>query len=115
MRDWRREDAVYAVLTALASSLILYLVAGNLGLVSSPTTIGGSSPPGAIAVAVAEGSTPGPASQTSPPDTAPASPDQLTPDPGEGGVPPEPSPSPTPSPGGGVGGLVEQLGDLVGL
>ena len=114
MRDWRREDAVYAVLTALACSLILYLVAGNLGLVVSPTTGGGSSVPGAVAVAVAEAPTPGPTSQTSPDTTTPAPPGGPTPGPGDGSGPPQPSPSPTPSPGG-TGGLIGQLGDLLGL
>ena len=117
MRDWRREDDVYAVLTALACSLIVYLVAGNVGLVSSPTTIGSPSPPGTVAVAVAEGPTPTPGgtSQTASPGRTQAPPERPAPAPGEEGEPPQPSSSPTPAPGGGVGGIVEELGDLVGL
>jgi hypothetical protein len=116
MRDWRREDSVYAVLTALAGSFVLYLVAGNVGLVPPLTPSFGSSPPEAVGVAVAgatggdqtppaETDSPAPASGGLP---APGGPPTATPPPAS------PTPSPQPSPDA-VGDLVGQIRDLLGL
>lgn len=85
--DWRREDSTYAVATLVATAFVVYIIAGNFGLVPSPFTPSSPRPESVftvpvLALATTAPTNPGGAGADSPstsvPTEAPAAPARPT-------------------------------------